>query len=172
MSNRHNKLIGFLVYEAQRSLFRSLEETLRPYGITPGQWNLLNQLDRSGSLSQKALADATRKEQATITRYLDTLERKGLIVRAKDTNDRRAHVISITEQARTLIEQVEPCTIEVADNLVADIEQDDIDTFLAVLEHLKTNAETYSDTHQAHFEANKAPLPRKECTPTSPSKRN
>lgn len=76
MINQHNSLIGFLVYDAQRAIAKSLETALKPYEITPGQWNLINQLDSAGELSQKQLAERTRKEQATITRYLDTLERK------------------------------------------------------------------------------------------------
>ena len=64
------------MYDAQRAIAKSLETALKPYEITPGQWNLINQLDSAGELSQKQLAERTRKEQATITRYLDTLERK------------------------------------------------------------------------------------------------
>ena len=87
MINQHNSLIGFLVYDAQRAIAKSLETALKPYEITPGQWNLINQLDSAGELSQKQLAERTRKEQATITRYLDTLERKGLVVRNQHKSD-------------------------------------------------------------------------------------
>ena len=76
MESKHNRLIGYLVYDAQKHITKSLEVTLKPYDITPGQWNLINQLDQAGELSQKELATITHKEQATITRYLDTLERK------------------------------------------------------------------------------------------------
>ncbi|MEG2024376.1 MAG: MarR family transcriptional regulator [Gordonibacter sp.] len=93
MENKHNELLGYLVYDAQRSISRSLEVTLKPYDITPGQWNLINQLDRTGGLSQKELAQITKKEQATITRYLDTLERKDLVVRTRHKTDRRSHVV-------------------------------------------------------------------------------
>ena len=94
MESKHNRLIGYLVYDAQKHITKSLEVTLKPYDITPGQWNLINQLDQAGELSQKELATITHKEQATITRYLDTLERKGLVVRNKHKTDRRSHVVS------------------------------------------------------------------------------
>lgn len=141
MVNQHNSLIGFLVYDAQRSIYKVLESALRPYDLTPGQWNLINQLDRAGELSQKELAEKTRKEQATITRYLDTLERKGLIVRNKHKTDRRAHVVSITQEARDLIKEVEPATLVAAQALIEDIDQQELDTFVSVLAHLKQNAE-------------------------------
>lgn len=144
MENKHNSLIGFLVYDAQRCIFKSLETVLKPYDITPGQWNLINQLDRAGELSQKELAERTRKEQATITRYLDTLERKGLVVRNQHKSDRRAHVISVTDKARKLICSAQPVTIERANQLIDGIDQKDLDTFVAVLAKLKENAERFS----------------------------
>ena len=123
MINQHNSLIGFLVYDAQRAIAKSLETALKPYEITPGQWNLINQLDSAGELSQKQLAERTRKEQATITRYLDTLERKGLVVRNQHKSDRRAHAISVTEKAHELVVTAQPVTVEAADRLIEGIDQ-------------------------------------------------
>ena len=51
MESKHNRLIGYLVYDAQKHITKSLEVTLKPYDITPGQWNLINQLDQAGELS-------------------------------------------------------------------------------------------------------------------------
>ena len=144
MENKHNSLIGFLVYDAQRCIFRSLETALKPYDITPGQWNLINQLDQAGELSQKELATITHKEQATITRYLDTLERKGLVVRNKHKTDRRSHVVSTTDKAHELIRTVLPLTAITANRLIEGIDQQDIDTFVTVLAALKENAEAIS----------------------------
>lgn len=144
MENRHNSLIGFLVYDAQRSLYKSIETALKEYDITPGQWNLINQLDRAGELPQKELANRTRKEQATITRYLDTLERKGLIVRNRHKTDRRSYLITLTDKAHELIRIVQPMTVELADKLIEGIDQNDLDTFVAVLAQLKQNAEGFT----------------------------
>lgn len=143
MPNKHNQFIGYKVYDAQRVLHRTLEVSFKESGLTPGQWNLMNQLDRAGALTQKGIADLTRKEQATITRYLDTLERKGFIVRTRDAKDRRAYIITLTDEAKTLLRKVEPLADEASEKLVAGIDQKDIDTFLDVLEHLKDNAEAF-----------------------------
>ena len=144
MINQHNSLIGFLEYDAQRAIAKSLETALKPYEITPGQWNLINQLDQAGELSQKELATITHKEQATITRYLDTLERKGLVVRNKHKTDRRSHVVSTTDKAHELIRTVLPLTAITANRLIEGIDQQDIDTFVTVLAALKENAEAIS----------------------------
>lgn len=145
MPSKHNQFIGYKVYDAQRSLHRTLEVSFKEFGLTPGQWNLMNQLDRSGALSQKALADLSRKEQATITRYLDTLERKGFIVRTRDEKDRRAYIITLTDEAKALLKSVESSAEEAAQALIVGIDQNEIDTFLDVLDRLKDNAESFID---------------------------
>lgn len=79
--------------------------------------------------------------QAKPARYLDTLERKGLIVRNKHKSDRRAHAISITDKARELIRVVQPATLDRANQLIEGIDQRELDTFVDVLARLKANAE-------------------------------
>lgn len=143
MTKKHNQYIGYRVYDAQRSIAKCLETALKPYDITPGQWNLLNQLDNLGKLSQKALAERTRKEQATITRYLDKLEKRNLILREVDPNDRRAHVISLTKEAKALLKKTEPAANEAALCLTKNIPQDTIDLFLESLQAIKQNAEVF-----------------------------
>ena len=149
MPNKHNQFIGYKVYDAQRLIHRALEVSLKDLGITPGQWNLMNQLDRAGALTQKGIAERTRKEQATITRYLDTLERKNLIVRTRDTTDRRAYIITLTNEAKALLKKAVPVAEEAAEKLVVGIQQEEIDLFLDVLERLKNNAETYVEEKTA-----------------------
>lgn len=143
MMKKHNQYIGYRLYDAQRSTAKSLEVALKPYGVTPGQWNLLNQLDNQGTLSQKALAKRTRKEQATITRYLDNLERKGLIQREPDLTDRRAHVVSLTKEAKALLKETEASANEAALCLIKDIPQENIDAFLETLQAIKDNADAF-----------------------------
>ncbi len=143
MTTKHSDFIGYKVYNVQRLLHRVLEVTFKRYGITPGQWNLLNQLDQAGALSQRKLAEQTKKEQATITRYLDTLERKNLVVRTRDANDRRAHVITITDEARALLDRVEPLAEEASAKLVEEITPHELETFLQVVDKLSRNATSY-----------------------------
>lgn len=143
MTKTHNQYIGYRIYDAQKSTSRSLEVALKPYGITPGQWNLLNQLDNLGKLSQRALAERTRKEQATITRYLDKLEKREFIQREQDPHDRRAHVISLTAKAKTLLRETESAANEAALCLIKDIPQKRIDSFLETLQLIKQNADNF-----------------------------
>lgn len=138
--HRHNEFVGYRIYDAHRTLSRSLEQTLSPFGVTPGEWNALNQLDRLGPLSQKQLADALQKEQATITRSVDRMVRKGLVERNPDPNDRRANIVSLTPGARDLLTQIEPAAVSAAQATVVGIDDDELAAFFATLARIKENA--------------------------------
>lgn len=143
MNNVHNEYIGYRVYDAQKSIAKCLEVSLKPYNITPGQWNLINQLDRLGKLSQKALAERTKKEQATITRYIDKLERMGLVIREPDLNDRRAYAIALTSKAKALLKETEQAADEASHCLTKDISQKELDAFSRVLQKIQKNADDF-----------------------------
>ena len=138
--HRHDEFVGYRIYDAHRALSRNLEQTLTPFGVTPGEWNALNQLDRLGPLSQKQLADALQKEQATITRSVDRMVRKGLVERNPDPNDRRANIVSLTPDARDLLTRIEPAAVKAAQATVAGIEDSELEAFLATLARIRKNA--------------------------------
>lgn len=138
---KHNEFVGYHIYETHRALSRSLEATLAPFGVTPGEWNALNQLKFYGSLTQKSLAEVLQKEQATITRTIDRMVKKGLVTREPDPNDRRANIITPTPLAKKLLRDIEPITVESAASAVSGIPEDELRIFYRTLERIKLNAE-------------------------------
>ena len=66
------------------------------------------------------------------------------MVRNKHKTDRRSHVVSTTDKAHELIRTVLPLTAITANRLIEGIDQQDIDTFVAVLAALRQNAEAIS----------------------------
>lgn len=99
--------MGYKLFRTQRAVYRCLEEALAPYGITPVQYNSLNQLERRGPLSQRQLAAAVHREPATITRSIDKMEAAGLVQRQPDPRDRRANVITVTAQGSALLSSLQ-----------------------------------------------------------------
>ncbi len=71
-----------------------LEET----GIGSGQVPVLLELERSGELSQRELAQRTRVTPATMSGTLKRMERAGLIARTSDENDARVSRVRLTEE--------------------------------------------------------------------------
>ena len=76
----------------------NLGKALKPYNVTHEQWPLLKWLWVQDGISQKELSKTSFKDQSTITRILDKLERRGLIRRQADSTDRRVSLIYLTTE--------------------------------------------------------------------------
>jgi len=79
---------------------------LRPYDLTQVQFYTLQRLaeepKRLSQLSKELLCDPSN-----ITRVADILERKGLITRRRDENDRRATLAELTAEGQELCSEVQ-----------------------------------------------------------------
>lgn len=97
------------------------------YDITPEQWSILNRLWEQEGLSQVELADKTFKDKPNVTRMLDVLERRGLVFRQKDENDRRIFKIYLTEAGKSLEEKLGPLASEVLERGQRNLTNEDIE---------------------------------------------
>ena len=82
--------------------------------LTPRQFGALESLYHLGSMRQGEISAKLLKSGGNITLVVDNLEKRGLVQRERDENDRRVVVVSLTEAGRELIGHVFP-------NHVADI---------------------------------------------------
>ena len=98
---------GFRVARITRRLRQAVDGELRSYGLTEATWRPLAYLGRLGEgIRQKELAQALGIEGPSLVRLLDSLERRGLIERRADADDRRARGIYLTPPGRELQKRV------------------------------------------------------------------
>ena len=79
-----------------------LAKALKPYNVTQEQWPLLIRLWVEDGISQKELSEKCFKDQPTTARILDKLERRGLIRRQANTEDRRVSLIYLTSEGHAM----------------------------------------------------------------------
>lgn len=100
-------VVGRLLRVSAR-LERRLEEVLRPFDLTPWQFDVLATLRRSGEpfqLSPTQLLQAVMLSSGAMTNRIDRLEQKGLVKRSPDPNDRRGVLIGLTAKGRRLVDR-------------------------------------------------------------------
>ncbi len=76
---------------------------LEEHGLTAPQLTALRELVRMGDAPIGVLARAVHLSQPTLTGILDRLERRGLILRTRDGEDRRAVKVTVTATGRELL---------------------------------------------------------------------
>ena len=92
-------------------LARGAEEVIKPFGLSGTQYNILRILRGAGAqgLCCHEAGERMLTHDPDITRLLDRLERRGLIVRARASSDRRVITAQITpEGLRTLAKLDKP----------------------------------------------------------------
>lgn len=94
--------VGHQVRQTHRALQRALEARIRPYGITLGMWCFLRVLWEEDGLNQRELSTRAGTAEPTTVTALHAMERRGLVVRVQNRDDRRKSNIFLTKPAREL----------------------------------------------------------------------
>jgi len=82
------------------------EKILYPYDVTVEQMHLLKNMSVDAGITQKALGGIVNKTPANLTRILDRLETKALILRRPDASDRRVYLVFLTDKGMALVKDV------------------------------------------------------------------
>ncbi|MBB6624895.1 MarR family transcriptional regulator [Clostridium gasigenes] len=107
--------IGFIFNNASRKLNQFAVNFFKPYDLTPEQAGIIRRLGEQEGISQKDLSMRMAKDQTNITRLLDQLERKGLIRRGPNLEDRRSFLIYLTVKGKEINEKIIPVETEIMD---------------------------------------------------------
>lgn len=113
--------VGFLIADVSRLLRAEFDKRTSSAGIglTPGQARALANVARAGSIRQTKLAERMGIEAMTLSSYLDRLEERSLIRRIVDPTDRRAKLVDVTEEAQTILEEVDNIGAELREDIAA-----------------------------------------------------
>ena len=120
--------LGELMHAAFRALRGRWIKQLAPFDLTPHQFRALNAVARSGNdggLRLKDLADTLRIAPRSATEVVDQLEAKNLVQRGPDPSDRRATLITLTEQGATMRSEVREDRARQADEYFAVLSDED-----------------------------------------------
>ncbi|CAM3930054.1 MarR family winged helix-turn-helix transcriptional regulator [Nocardioides zeicaulis] len=99
---------GDLVMAVARRIRRAHLEALAQWQVTPSQSRALRVLaSREGGMRPSVLADELHIAPRSATEVADALEDRGWVARTPDPTDRRATVLTLTDEGRDLVAQVD-----------------------------------------------------------------
>ncbi len=93
---------------AARALSRRFDEAFRGFGITSGQFSLLNALNRPKPPSLGSVADLLAMDRTSLTANLKPLQRDGLVQVAADPSDRRIKRLVLTAAGQQVLAEAMP----------------------------------------------------------------
>lgn len=86
------------LFELAVLLAEGMDRELAAQGLTRSRAEVIWRLQRGGPATQRELSDALRCTPRNVTGLVDALEAAGLVARNPHPSDRRATVVSLTQQ--------------------------------------------------------------------------
>ena len=118
---------------------RRLHPVWAKMGLIAGQPRVLFQLSQKDRITQKELSDACCIEPATLSRALDRLEAMGYITRNDNPDCRRSFLIEITEEGKSMADQVCQTFAEVEERMTEGFSAEEMDLMENMLGRMYEN---------------------------------
>src|SRR6201987_6029946 len=98
-----SELLGYSLKRAQLKVFEDFLRCVAPLQLTPAQFSVLLLLDKNPGRNQTEIASTLGILRPNFVAMLDGLESRGLCERMRSTNDRRSHILLLTEKGRAVL---------------------------------------------------------------------
>ena len=136
-----NNSIGYRLANVGRLVVNRLNKNFKDnnFPVTHEQWAIMIRLWEEDGQTQNKLAESIGKDQPSISRLINNLEKSGLVMRTPHPVDKRTNLIFLSQKGRKLqvglIEQAQKTANQTAEGIPAD----ELEIFLRVLEKIKKN---------------------------------
>ena len=96
-------LLGYALKRAQLKVFEDFLRCVAPLQLTPAQFSVLLLLDKNPGRNQTEIANTLGILRPNFVSMLDALESRDLCTRMRSANDRRSHILVLTEKGRAVL---------------------------------------------------------------------
>lgn len=115
------------------------ESALTPLGLRPRHLIALTVLRDHGSGTQQALAAALQIDRTNLVGLLNDLETDGLIARRRSIDDRRRHIVELTDDGARRLAEAEGALAAAEDDLLSALDGDQRETLYRLLQQATTS---------------------------------
>ena len=109
--------------------------------LTAEQFLVMDILWNQGEMTQQNIAFIIQKDKNSVTQFIDNLEKKGLVQRVVDANDRRVNKICLSPTGLEMKDNTKKVAITAINGILEGISEADLQTFVHVLNRACNNIE-------------------------------
>lgn len=133
--------IGFYMGQTSRAMKGVMNKMFMDNGfnVTSEQWHILMSLWFKNGQTQHELISVVSKEKATVTRLIDGLEKRKLIVRLQNKDDRRKKIVMLTDEGMNLKSKLMPIANEILEKAAKDFTPEELEIFKSMLVRITNN---------------------------------
>jgi DNA-binding MarR family transcriptional regulator len=127
---------GFLLsWNGQRMAFK-FAQALEPLGLRPPHFGVMTLIDAHPGSTQQELGTRSLIDPSSMVSVIDELEAMGLAERRRHPDDRRKHAVYLTARGRRTLERARKAAIEMARDVFAPLDPDELETLRRLLRKL------------------------------------
>ncbi|CAM1340472.1 conserved hypothetical protein [Tenacibaculum amylolyticum] len=112
--------------------------------LTKTQWILLKKLEEKNGVPQQELAFLTGRDKTSLTRLVNTMEKKSLVARIPCKSDKRINRIYLTKKGELLLKETSPIMEHFAKSLQENISEEEIAKAIEIIKRVQENLITQS----------------------------
>jgi MarR family transcriptional regulator for hemolysin len=130
--------LGIALAAAARDATRAFDASLQSAGGSRPVWLVLVALNQQATASQREIAEKVGIRGATLTHHLNAMESSGLLTRRRDPQNRRVHIVELTEAGDAMFFQLRSTVAAFDRRLREGLDENDVEALrrlLAVLRH-------------------------------------
>jgi DNA-binding MarR family transcriptional regulator len=98
-----SELLGYSLKRAQLNVFEDFLRCVAPLQLTPAQFSVLLLIDKNPGRNQTEIANTLGILRPNFVAMLDGLESRDICARIRSTNDRRSHILVLTDKGRAVL---------------------------------------------------------------------
>ncbi|WP_267394495.1 MULTISPECIES: MarR family transcriptional regulator [unclassified Sphingomonas] len=106
------------------------------FALTIPEWRLVAVIAETGGITQQAIGQRTLMDKVTVSRAAIALVERGLLARRANPDDRRSHLLDLTDAGRDLYAAVAPKALDLERRLFSGFSAQEIDGFVTMLRRI------------------------------------
>lgn len=131
--------LPYLLNRAGAKIADAFGKVTRQHGISLQMWRVLAALNQQDGQSVGGLAATTSIETSTLSRLLDQMQRKRLLLRQRDSDDQRSVTIHRTQAALAITEKLIPVALAYETQALVGLDQRQAKAIKTMLRRLYEN---------------------------------
>ena len=129
--------IALQLAQTARRLQRAFDAELAAVGASLPAWLVLLSVKTGAGANQRQLAEAAGIDAATLTHHLNALDKRGLLTRERDPDNRRVHRVTLTDDGEALFNRLAQTSAAFDARLRSALPARDLSSLRIMLKHLE-----------------------------------
>jgi MarR family transcriptional regulator, 2-MHQ and catechol-resistance regulon repressor len=128
--------------KASKAITENILKDIESHNITRENFMILELLYSKGPLPVQKISEILSIPSGSITYVVDKLEKKGLVERQPNPNDRRASNVVLTEEGRALFDEIFPIHVATISQNLSFISNDEKEQLIDLLKRIGMGAQS------------------------------